>query len=206
MIGYMRVSTDDQNMDMQKRALVKYGVDETRIFSDTMTGSRMNRRGLDLAVKAAGPDVTIVVWKLDRLGRSTIGVLNLLDELTKKKVGIVSLTENIDTTSPHGKFFVTVIAAFAQLERDLVSERTKAGIAAAQARGVKMGPKHSVLGYPKRLKAFLKLLNEGDLETMSGREIIEAMNAADPKAPPIQTPQSYYNWKKKGFNGLPGNE
>lgn len=206
MIGYMRVSTDDQNLDMQRKALNRFGVPDDRIFSDKKSGSRMDRKGLELAVKACGPDVTLVVWKLDRLGRSTIGILDLLDDLTSRDVGIVSLTENIDTTSPHGKFFVTVIAAFAQLERDLIAERTKAGIAAAKERGVKMGPKHSVLGYPKRLKAFVALLNAGTLETMTGREIIEAMNAADPKAPKIKTPQSFYNWRREGFAGLPESE
>jgi DNA invertase Pin-like site-specific DNA recombinase len=202
LVGYMRVSTDEQDFRLQRDALIAAGVKEGNIFSDKMTGSRMDRAGLKRAVKVCWPGDTIVVWKLDRLGRSTIGVLQQLDELNKAEVGIRSLTENLDTKTHTGKFVMTILAAFAQMERDMISERTKAGLKAYQDRGGKMGPKHSILDNPKRLAKFKALHKSGQLFLMSGSQIVQAMNDADPKAKPIKGSQVYFNWKRRNFAGL----
>ena len=202
LVGYMRVSTDEQEFSLQKDALLKAGVPKDNIFSDKMTGTRMDRAGLRRAIKVCWPGDTIVVWKLDRLGRSVIGVLQQLEELNRLKIGIRSLTEQLDTSTSYGKAMMTIILAFAQMERDMISERTKAGLKAYQARGGKMGPKHSILDNPKRLAKFKSLHKSGQLFLMSGSQIVQAMNDADPKAKPIKGSQVYFNWKRKGFAGL----
>jgi DNA invertase Pin-like site-specific DNA recombinase len=138
-IGYCRVSTEDQNPDLQLAALKRAGC--TRIFTDKATGVHVKRPQLTrcLAVLHAG-DV-LVVWKLDRLGRSLRDLIVLLDELKARDVAFRSLTESIDTTTPTGRAMWQMVRILAELERSLIQERTKAGRAAAQARGVKMGRK-----------------------------------------------------------------
>ena len=202
MIGYMRVSTDEQDFALQRDALVRHGVHPDRIFSDKMSGAKMNRAGLRRAVKVCWPGDTLVVWKLDRLGRSTIGVLQQLEELDKAGIRIVSVTESLDTQSPIGKFVMTIIAAFAQMERDMISERTTAGIAAFKARGGRMGPLHPVLDNEKRLAVFSGLFESGKLfEKGSVPEVVKMLNDADKKAKAMST-QSFHNWKSKAFKGF----
>ena len=213
--GYMRVSTDMQEMAMQKAALIKYGVPEDRIFSDVMTGATMDRAGLKRAIKVCWPKDTLVVWKLDRLGRNTIGALQQIDELTKAGINIASVTEGIDPKTPTGKLFITILAGVAQWERDLIAERTKAGIAEYKARGGRMGQPHPVLDRPWRLKKFNELVALGavrvDKETKGGMpdaQIVTLLNASDPSPLPKglktlkpMSEQSYRNWKSKGFTG-----
>jgi len=197
--GYMRVSTDDQDFKLQEDALERYGVDF--IFRDKMTGATMDRPGLKRAVKVMRPGDKLVVWKLDRLGRSTIGVLDAAEQLAKAGIELVSISEQFDTTTPMGKMFFTIIAAFAQMERDLISERTKAGIAAHKARGGRMGKMHFVKDYPKRLARWRELwplIVDGG---MTGAEIVEEIRKADPH-PPIKSVQSFYNWRRRGFDGF----
>jgi DNA invertase Pin-like site-specific DNA recombinase len=175
--GYMRVSTDDQEFALQRDALVKYGVPEDRIFYDKLSGKSMQRPGLRRAIKVCWPGDSIVVWKLDRLGRSTIGVLQQIEELAQAKIEIVSVTERLDTKTPIGKFVLTIIAAFAQMERDMISERTTAGIKAFKARGGVMGQPHPILDRPNRLAKFRALYDDGTLFNMTGQQIVDAMNA-----------------------------
>ena len=202
LVGYMRVSTDEQDFALQQDALIKYGVPQDIIFSDKMSGAKMNRAGLRRAVKVCWPGDTLVVWKLDRLGRSTIGVLQQLEELDKAGIRIVSVTESLDTQSPIGKFVMTIIAAFAQMERDMISERTTAGIAAFKARGGRMGPLHPVLDNEKRLAVFSDLFESGVLfEKGSVPEVVKMLNDADKKAKAMST-QSFHNWKSKQFSGF----
>ena len=198
--GYMRVSTDDQDFKLQEDALNRYPVDF--IFSDKMTGATMDRPGLKRAVKVMRPGDKLVVWRLDRLGRSTMGVLDAVKSMEAAGIELVSMTEAIDTTTPMGRMFLTICAAFAQMERDLISERTKAGIAAHKARGGRMGKMHFVKDYPLRMARWVELwplIHGGGL---TGAEVVAEMRDADPDAPPIKSIQSYYNWKRKGFDGF----
>jgi DNA invertase Pin-like site-specific DNA recombinase len=135
LLGYVRISTADQSLHLQRDALLAAGVEAERIYEDVLSGRREDRPGLEACLKALQPGNTLVVWKLDRLGRSTKHLLVLLDGLTKRGVGFRSLQEAIDTTTPMGQCMVTILAAFAQLERDILVERTKAGLVAAKARG-----------------------------------------------------------------------
>lgn len=211
-IGYMRVSTGDQDFALQRDALVKAGVHPDRIFSDVMTGSKMDRTGLKRAIKVLWPGETLVVWKLDRLGRNTIGVLQQVAELDKAGIRIISLTESLDTQSSIGKFVMTIIAAFAQMERDMIAERTKAGIAAYVDRGGKMGQPHPILDRPWRLAKFNELVGSGAVRTdktveggLPDSQIVALLNAVKPpkgtKAIKDMSEQSYRNWKAKGFKG-----
>lgn len=197
--GYMRVSTDDQDFKLQEDALNRYGVDF--IFSDKMTGARMDRPGLKRAIKVMRPGDKLVIWKLDRLGRNTRGVIDAAESMEKAGIKLHSLTEMIDTSTGMGTLFFTMIAAFAQMERDMISERTKAGIAAHKARGGTMGKKHFVKDYPLRLARARELADLVLSGGITGKEFVDEMIKADPK-PPIKSVQSFYNWKKKGFDGL----
>jgi DNA invertase Pin-like site-specific DNA recombinase len=136
-IGYARVSTADQNLDLQRDALARAGCD--RIFEDRMSGAKADRPGLEQALSHAREDDTLVVWKLDRLGRSLPHLVETVMALNTRGVGFKSLQESIDTTSPAGKLVFHVFAALAEFERDLIRERTVAGLVAARARGRKGG-------------------------------------------------------------------
>ena len=135
MVGYARVSTGDQKLDLQMDALAKFGVDRERIYTDMASGANFDRRGLKSVLKAARAGDTLVVWKLDRLGRSLYEVVGLLERLEKRDIKLVSITESLDARTPMGKAMIHILAAMAQLERDLIIERTKAGQAASRARG-----------------------------------------------------------------------
>jgi DNA invertase Pin-like site-specific DNA recombinase len=133
LVGYARVSTHEQTLDLQKDALTKAGCE--RIFTDTVSGAQIERPGLTEAVQFVRPSDTLVVWKLDRLGRTLKQLIELVNELQQKGIGFKSLTEQIDTTSPGGKLIFHVFGSLAEFERDLIRERTLAGLAAARARG-----------------------------------------------------------------------
>ena len=139
MIGYARVSTRDQNVAAQREALLAAGCET--IFDDTISGSTKSRSGLDKAMAALVPGDVLVVWKLDRLGRSMQHVVNTVLDLDRRGIGFRSLTEAIDLTSSTGKLLLSVFGWLAEVERDLTTERTKAGLAAAKRRGVKLGRK-----------------------------------------------------------------
>jgi DNA invertase Pin-like site-specific DNA recombinase len=138
-IGYCRVSTDDQNPDLQLAALKRAGCKQ--IFTDKATGAHVKRPELMKCLKALKAGDTLVVWKLDRLGRSLHDLIGLLDDLKTRGVAFRSVTESIDTATPTGRAMWQMVGILAELERSLIQERTKAGRAAAQARGVKMGRK-----------------------------------------------------------------
>jgi len=134
--GYARVSTDDQKLDLQLDALTRYGVDSERIFTDEASGARVaGRPGLRSAFKVLRPDTKLVVWKIDRLGRNLSELIQTADLVRKRGAELVSLTESIDTSNAFGKAMYHMIGVFAQLERDMIVERTKAGIEAARSRG-----------------------------------------------------------------------
>jgi DNA invertase Pin-like site-specific DNA recombinase len=142
-IGYARVSTDDQNLDLQIAALEHAGCD--RIFTDHgISGAQFSRPGLAAAMTALSAGDTFIVWRLDRLGRSLHKLIELVEGLGAKKVGFASLTESIDTGSPGGTLIFHIMAALAQFERGLISERTKAGMLAAKARGKRVGRRRAM--------------------------------------------------------------
>jgi DNA invertase Pin-like site-specific DNA recombinase len=139
LIGYARVSTQDQNSELQHDALIQAGVDERHIFMDIVSGSTLDRPQLKNVLEYLKAGDVLVVWKLDRLGRSLHELIRLMQELSDKGIGFRSLTEMIDTTTPGGKMVFHVFGAMAQFERDLISERTKAGLEAAKQRGRRGG-------------------------------------------------------------------
>lgn len=137
-VGYTRVSTDEQRLDLQITALERAGCD--RIFADQgVSGYQFSRGGLKSAMKSLKPGGTLVVWRLDRLGRSLSGLVRLMEQLGARGVHFRSVTENIDTGSSGGRLMFHMMAALAEFERSLISERTRAGMAAARARGCIVG-------------------------------------------------------------------
>lgn len=132
-LGYARISTEDQKLDLQKDALKKVGCKE--IFTDVISGAKTKREGLDKLLNYARPGDTIVVWKLDRLGRSLQHLIETIKVLETRGIGFRSLQENIDTNTSGGKLVFHVFGALAEFERDLIRERTQAGLKAARARG-----------------------------------------------------------------------
>lgn len=137
--GYARVSTQDQNLQMQIDELKKAGVEEQHIYKEKITGTRKDRPQLEELLKVLREGDTLIVWKLDRIGRSMKNLIELIEEFNEREVNFVSLHENIDTTSATGKLVFRIFASLAEFERDMISERTKAGLESARARGKKGG-------------------------------------------------------------------
>ena len=133
LVGYARVSTLDQHLDLQEDALRKAGCE--RLFTDVASGGKAAREGLGEALQFLRAGDTLVVWKLDRLGRSLAHLLEVVNLLQTRHIGFRSLQEALDTTSSSGKLFFHIFASLAEFERDLIRERTQAGLAAARARG-----------------------------------------------------------------------
>ena len=156
-IGYARVSTDDQNLTMQLDALKKDGC--TRVFTDKLGGARLDRPGLNEALSHLRAGDTLVVWKLDRLGRSVKGLVDLVNTLEAREVHFRSLTDGIDTKTPAGRFFFHIMASLAQMERELIVERTRAGLAAARKLGRIGGRKRRMTD--NKIKAARRLLTGG---------------------------------------------
>lgn len=143
-IGYIRVSKSDgsQNLDLQIDALIADSVDKNRIYRDLASGRKDHRPGLEACLKALQPGNTLVIWKLDRLGRDLKHLVTLVDDLNSRNIGLKVLTgagAQIDTSTANGKLVFGIFAALAEFERELIAERTRAGLAAARARGRKGG-------------------------------------------------------------------
>ncbi len=132
-IGYARVSTKDQSLNLQKDALEKAGC--KKIYSEQVSGAKIEREKLNEMIKQVRKGDIIIVWKLDRLGRSLRDLVNLISKFQEMEVGFKSLQDSIDTTTPAGKLTFHLFAALAEFERDIISERTKAGLKSARARG-----------------------------------------------------------------------
>lgn len=133
LIGYARVSTDDQNLHLQHDALQAAGCE--RIFEDSVSGAKSERAGLTALMEALRTGDTVVIWRLDRLGRSLKNLIQLVDRLEAAQVGLCSLQENIDTTSSGGRLVFHLFGALAEFERNIIRERTRAGLSAARIRG-----------------------------------------------------------------------
>jgi len=159
LVGYARVSTSEQNLDMQVAALKAAGVHEDNIWFEKVSAASSRRPRLEVALMDAREGDTFVVWKLDRLSRSLLDLLHRMKDLEDRKIAFRSLTEGIDTATPAGRLIFHVIGALAQFERDLVVERTKAGVAAYKARGGRIGqpPKLS----PDDVKKAMNMIANG---------------------------------------------
>ena len=157
LIGYARVSTQDQNLELQSDALTKVGCQ--KVFEDKVSGTRADRPGLAKALEILCEGDTLVVWKLDRLGRSVKQLVDLVEELHKQGVQFKSLTDAIDTGTPSGRFFFHVMASLSKMERELIVERTRAGLEMARRLGRKGGRKPKMTD--SKIESAKKLLASG---------------------------------------------
>ena len=186
LIGYARVSTVEQNLDLQRDALKQAGCEE--IIEDTKSGSQRDRPGLNRALDKLRSGDTLVVWKLDRLGRSVKDLVELVGDLEKKGIHFRSVTDTIDTSTSAGRFFFHVMASLAQMERELLIERTRAGLESARAQG-RVGGRKRVMT-PSKLEAARKLLDSGTTH----REVAASLGVSVP---------TLYRWIPKGGSTLP---
>jgi DNA invertase Pin-like site-specific DNA recombinase len=154
LIGYARVSTQEQTLNLQRDALEKAGC--TKLFTDTASGSgaQAERKGLDEALNYVRKGDTLVVWRLDRLGRSLPHLIATMTDLEERGIGVQSLTENIDTTTSGGKLIFHIFGALAEFERNLIRERTNAGLSAARERG-RIGGRPNALT-PRQMRNLIK--------------------------------------------------
>lgn len=192
-IGYIRVSRHEQNEALQRDALQEAGCE--KYFSDVMTGSKFERKGLEQLLAFARSGDSVIVWKLDRLGRSLKDLIETLNLLKDRGVDFISLTEKIDTTTPGGKLIFHLMGALAEFERDLIRERTNAGLAAARARG-RVGGRPRKLSTNGKVALALRLVEDSkhsidDICSTLGisrstlyRYVREAKKASRPSDPP----------------------
>ena len=161
LVGYMRVSSDSdrQNTDLQRDALLVAGVDVRHLYEDRASGAKDDRSGLAQALEFVRPGDVLVVWKLDRLGRSLSHLLTIVNMLKDKQVAFRSLTEGMDTTTASGELLFNVFGALAQYERALIQERVIAGLVAAKRRGRIGGRPPAIVG--EKLDAVIAALNGG---------------------------------------------
>ena len=184
-IGYMRVSTTHQKFDSQKTALEQYGVD--RIYKEFESGTKKNRSELNKALASLEPGDTFVIFKLDRLARTTKQLLHLLEDFEKREIHFVSIQNHIDTSTPMGKFFFTVMGAFAEMEAALIRERVVAGLEAARENG-------KVLGHPTREVAANKAV---ELYTTTDMTVAEIAKQCDISVPTLYNYLNEYKIPKK---------
>jgi Site-specific recombinases, DNA invertase Pin homologs len=161
LIGYMRVSSvdDRQSVDLQRDALIAAGVDERHLHQDKASGARNDRPGLKSCLGDLRSGDTLIVWKLDRLGRSLPHLLEIVMDLKARGIGFRSLTEQMDTATPHGELLFSVFGALAQYERALTQERVLAGLAAARQRGRRGGRPTAI--DPEKLEQIIAALEAG---------------------------------------------
>jgi DNA invertase Pin-like site-specific DNA recombinase len=172
LIGYARVSTDEQSLTLQREALTKAGC--KRIFTDKVSGAPAQRPGLAEALSHLRKGDSLVVWKLDRLGRSVKGLVDLVAEFETRQVHFRSLTDGIDTKTPAGRFFFHVMASLAQMERELIVERTRAGLGAARKLGRTGGRPRRMT--PGKVESAKRLLAGG----MAPRDVARSLAVSVP--------------------------
>jgi DNA invertase Pin-like site-specific DNA recombinase len=172
-IGYARVSTHDQNLDLQKDALEKAGCE--KIFVDEISGTVAKREGLEKAREILRKDDVLIVWRLDRLGRSIRDLIDWVTTLEEDGIGFKSLQESIDTTTSSGKLVFHIFAALAEFERNLIRERTNAGLTAARARG-RLGGRKKSLNAKQRKQA----VEMYERKNQTVKQICEMMNITKP--------------------------
>jgi len=185
-IGYARISTEDQHLHMQEDALKSAGCEE--IFTDIASGAKSQRQGLDKALNYVREGDTLVVWKLDRLGRSIQHLIQTITALQERKIGFKCLQENIDTSTSGGKLIFHIFSALAEFERDLIRERTDAGLKAARARG-RMGGRPPMLD-SRQINRMIEMYDE---QKNTVAEICKIYDISRP---------SFYNYLKKRKKSL----
>jgi DNA invertase Pin-like site-specific DNA recombinase len=171
-IGYARVSTEDQSLDLQLDALRQAGCE--RVFMEKASAVKPHRPGLSEVRSHLREGDVLVVWKLDRLGRSVKGLVDLVSELAQQGVQFRSLTDGIDTTTHNGRFFFHMMASLAQMERERIAERTKAGLDAARKRGRMVGRKRRMT--PSKIASAKQLLSGG----MAPRDVAQNLGVSIP--------------------------
>lgn len=166
-VGYIRVSSngDRQSTDLQRDALIAAGVDARHLYEDRASGARDDRSGLKACLEFVRPGDVLVVWKLDRLGRSLAHLIGIIQQLKNRGVGFRSLTEAIDTTTSMGEFVFNLFGSLAQYERSLIQERVNAGLAAAKRRG-RLGGRPRKMDQAK-IELAAKLLSAGEVASVS---------------------------------------
>ncbi len=172
LIGYARVSTTDQNLNLQHEALTSAGCD--RIFEDQVSGTRVDRPGLAKALDILREGDTLVIWKLDRLGRSVKHLVDLVGTLRERGIEFKSITDAIDTGTPAGRFFFHVMASLAEMERELAVERTKAGLDAARKLGRNGGRN------PKMTTAKVESAKNMLAAGMPSKDVAQTLNVSVP--------------------------
>lgn len=188
-VGYARVSTDEQKLDLQISALEVAGCN--RIYKDQgRSGLSFDREGLEGALNSLKPGSTLVVWRLDRLGRSLSGLVQLIDQLGKRQVHFRSVMENIDTSSPGGRLMFHMMAALAEFERALISERTRAGLNEAKAQG-------KLIGRPKALTEadIRRALRDVHRDGLTMIETSERLGVS------VRTLQRHLRWARDSITG-----
>lgn len=156
LIGYARVSKNEQNLDLQRDALIKAGCQEQNIFTDKITGTKADRIGLEKALSHLRPGDTFVVWRLDRLGRSLKHLIETVTKLQQQNISFHSITENINTSTATGQLVFHIFGALAEFERNLIRERTIAGLESARARG-RLGGRPAVTSASSKVAMAKKL-------------------------------------------------
>lgn len=179
MVGYARVSTAEQNLQMQIEALTNAGVGKDNLHVEKVSGAASKRPALEWALETCRPGDTFVVWKMDRIARSLIDLLGKMERLNREGVNFRSLTEAIDTNTPGGRLIFHVLGSIAEFERDLIKERTRAGVKSAMARGVKFGVEPLLT--PAQIKRAQAMRDKGK----SAREIAEVLGCSH---------STIYNW------------
>lgn len=180
-IGYARVSTQEQNLQMQLDALSEYGCE--KVYAEKASGGNTSRPELDKLLENLRRGDTVVIWKLDRLGRSLRHLIELVSSFDLQGIGLVSLKENIDTTTATGKLIFNIFAALAEFERDIIRERTNAGLQSARARG--------------RIGGRKKALNESQVKMLVQMSSDKTLSIADICRQFGISKASYYNYLKK---------
>jgi len=173
LIGYMRVSTSDQSLNLQSDDLLKAGCD--RIFEDVASGAKSDRKGLKEAIEFCRPGDVLVCWKLDRVGRSLKDLIEIVNTLKNRGVGFRCLTQQLDTTTSSGMLFFHIMGSLAEFERSLIQERTAAGLASARARG-RLGGRPKV-DNSKRAEVASNLHTEGRTPIMTICETLKISRA-----------------------------
>ena len=188
--GYARVSIEEQNLDMQIDVLKKFGVD--KIYQEKMTGTRKDRFSLEELLKVIRPGDKIIVYKLDRISRSTKHLIELSELFDSLNVDFISIADNIDTTNAIGKFFFRTMASIAELERDIISERTKIDLQAARARG-KTGGRP-----PKKIDKILMSIKMYKSKDYTINQITDATGISKTTLYRYLNNSKFQGWKRNG--------
>lgn len=216
--GFARVSTDDQDLSLQMAALEKEGIVPELVFAEHASGKTVKRANIERMFRIMTKGDTLVVWKLDRLGRDLAGVLEVIKRLNDEGIELISITERFDTATPMGKAFMQLSLVFAELERNMISERTKAGMAAKKAAGQKFGRMPLIWkgerGSAKRLAYLQGLEDQGLLRDPADKtgtlipkaaDVTKELNKAKNMSPgdrTIDNPETVRRWAREGFDGI----